>query len=275
MTIVKCKPTSPGRRHMLKLTNHPLYKGKPCPYLLTNSLRSSGGRNNYGRITTRHIGGGHKKRYRIIDFKRNKDDIPAIVKRIEYDPNRSANIALILYQDGEYSYILSPKGLELGDTVMSGINVPIKIGNSLPMKDIPIGSIVHNVEIKIGKGGQLARSAGSYVQIISQDLEYVVLRLKSGEIRKIHYKCKATIGEIGNSEHMLKMLGKAGSNRWKGVRPTVRGTAMNPIDHPHGGGEGKNFGKHPVSPWGWQTKGKKTRNNKRTEKLILHHRNHK
>lgn len=276
MPIVKCNPTSPGRRHVMKLMNSQLHKGKPFSYLLSSKIvNKSGGRNNYGRITTRHIGGGHKKRYRIIDFKRNKDNIPATVKRIEYDPNRSANIALILYQDGEYRYVLSPKGLKLEDTVISGIDVPIKIGNTLPIYNIPAGSFIHNVEIKIGKGGQLARSAGSYVQIITQDEEYSILRLKSGEIRKIHCKCRATIGEVGNSEHMLRILGKAGSNRWRGVRPTVRGTAMNPIDHPHGGGEGKNFGKHPVSPWGKQTKGKKTRNNKRTDKFILSHRDKK
>lgn len=275
MPIIKCNPTSPGRRHVMKLVDHNLHKGKPCSYLLSRTINKSGGRNNYGRITTRHIGGGHKKRYRMIDFKRNKDNIQAVVKRIEYDPNRSANIALILYTDGEYRYILSPKGLQLGEIVISGTDVPIKIGNTLPMHNIPIGSIIHNVEMKTGKGGQLARSAGSYIQIISRDGKYMVLRLRSSEIRKIHCTCRATIGEVGNPEHMLKVLGKAGSNRWRGVRPTVRGTAMNPIDHPHGGGEGKNFGKHPVSPWGVQTKGKKTRNNKRTDKFILYHRKQK
>lgn len=275
MPIVKCNPTSPGRRHVVRLINYELYKGKPFACLLSKPVNLTGGRNNYGRITTRHIGGGHKKRYRIIDFKRNKDNISAIVKRIEYDPNRSANIALILYKDGEYRYILSPKGLQLGDIVTSGVDVPIKIGNSLPMSSIPIGSVVHNVEIKIGKGGQLARSAGSYIQIIAKDGKYMILRLKSSEIRKVHCICRATVGEVGNSEHMLRVLGKAGSNRWRGVRPTVRGTAMNPIDHPHGGGEGKNFGKHPVSPWGMQTKGKKTRSNKRTNKFIMYHRKKK
>lgn len=273
MSTFKCNPTSPGRRHVV-LIKSDLYKGSPYSALLSKkSNNKSGGRNNYGRITTRHIGGGHKRRYRIIDFKRNKDKIAAIIERIEYDPNRSANIALVLYRDGERRYILAPKGINVGDRISSGLNIPIKVGNALPMSDIPVGSIVHNIEIKAGKGGQLARSAGSYVQIVARDGKYVVLRLRSGEMRKVRYECRATIGEVGNSEYMLKMLGKAGANRWRGVRPTVRGTAMNPVDHPHGGGEGKNFGKHPVSPWGMQTKGKKTRNNKRTEKFILSHRN--
>lgn len=275
MPIIKCNPTSPGRRHVVKLINYDLYRGKPYASLLSKATNKSGGRNNYGRITTRHIGGGHKKRYRIIDFKRNKDNIQAVVKRIEYDPNRSANIALLLYKDGEYRYILSPKGVQLKDVLLSGTNVPIKTGNVLPMCNIPLGSTIHNIEMKAGKGGQLARSAGASAQIIAKDEKYVILRLKSGEIRKIHCKCRATIGEVGNTEHMLKRLGKAGANRWRGVRPTVRGTAMNPIDHPHGGGEGKNFGKHPVTPWGKQTKGKKTRNNKRTDKFILCHRKKK
>ncbi|MFI4847231.1 MAG: 50S ribosomal protein L2 [Candidatus Makana argininalis] len=268
MSIIKCKPTSPGRRHVVKVLNNNLYKGKPLTKL-TISMHKSGGRNNKGRITTRHIGGGHKKKYRILDFKRIKDNIEALVERIEYDPNRSANIALILYKDGIRSYILHPKGLQIGDKIKSGTNIPIFIGNTLPLENIPIGSIVHNIEIKPGKGGQIARSAGSYVQIISRDDYYVTVRLRSGEIRKILSKCRATLGEVGNSEHSLKSLGKAGSNRWIGKRPTVRGTAMNPIDHPHGGGEGRNFGKHPVSPWGLQTKGKKTRNNKRTDKFII------
>lgn len=268
MPIIKCNPTSPGRRHVVKLVNVGLYKGKIYSNL-SSALHKSGGRNSYGRITTRHIGGGHKKRYRIIDFKRNKDNIPAKVEQIEYDPNRSANIALILYNDGERRYILAAKGLKLGGIVMSGIDIAIQTGNTLPMVKIPIGSIIHNVEMKAGKGGQLARSAGSYAQIVSKDGFFVIIRLRSGEIRKIRCECRATIGEVGNSEHMLRNLGKAGSNRWRGIRPTVRGTAMNPIDHPHGGGEGKNFGKHPVSPWGMKTKGKKTRNNKRTDKFIL------
>ncbi|ACA31749.1 50S ribosomal protein L2 [Histophilus somni] len=271
MAIVKCKPTSAGRRHVVKIVNPELHKGKPyAPLLGTKS--KTGGRNNLGRITTRHIGGGHKQHYRVIDFKRNKLDIPAVVERLEYDPNRSANIALVLYKDGERRYILAPKGLSAGDQIQSGINAPIKIGNSLPMRNIPVGSTVHNVELKPGKGGQIARSAGAYVQIIAREGNYVTLRLRSGEMRKVLSECVATIGEVGNSEHMLRVLGKAGANRWRGVRPTVRGTAMNPVDHPHGGGEGRNFGKHPVTPWGVQTKGKKTRHNKRTDKYIVRRR---
>ena len=271
MAIVKCKPTSAGRRHVVKIVNPELYKGKPYAPLLDTKSKT-GGRNNYGRITTRHIGGGHKQHYRLIDFKRNKLDIPAVVERLEYDPNRSANIALVLYKDGERRYILAPKGLSVGDQIQSGVNSPIKVGNSLPMRNIPVGSTVHNVELKPGKGGQIARSAGAYVQIIAREGNYVTLRLRSGEMRKVLADCFATIGEVGNSEHMLRVLGKAGANRWRGVRPTVRGTAMNPVDHPHGGGEGRNFGKHPVTPWGVQTKGKKTRHNKRTDKYIVRRR---
>ncbi|WP_422667407.1 50S ribosomal protein L2 [Buchnera aphidicola] len=271
MAIVKCKPTSPGRRHVIKVVNKDLYKGNPCSALL-DKKNKSGGRNNHGRITTRHIGGGHKKSYRIIDFKRNKDNIEAVVERLEYDPNRSSNIALILYKDGTRRYILAPKDLKIGSTVISGMTVPINIGNTLPIKNIPVGIFIHNVEMRPGKGGQIARSAGSYVQLVACSENYATLRLRSGEMRKIESNCRATIGEVGNSEHMLKVLGKAGASRWAGIRPTVRGTAMNPVDHPHGGGEGRNFGKHPVSPWGLQTKGKKTRKNKRTEKFILRHR---
>ncbi|AWH90296.1 50S ribosomal protein L2 [Buchnera aphidicola (Melanaphis sacchari)] len=271
MAIVKCKPTSPGRRHVIKVINKQLYKGKPHSLLVVKNSKS-GGRNNNGRITTRHIGGGHKRAYRIIDFKRKKDNINAIIERLEYDPNRSANIALILYKDGTRNYILAPKNIKIGDTIISGINVPIKIGNASLIKNIPVGTFIHNVEIKPGKGGQIARSAGSYVQLVAFDKGYATLRLRSGEMRKVESNCRATIGEVGNSEHMLKVLGKAGASRWIGIRPTVRGTAMNPVDHPHGGGEGRNFGKHPVTPWGIQTKGKKTRNNKRTEKFILRHR---
>ncbi|WP_343126500.1 50S ribosomal protein L2 [Buchnera aphidicola] len=270
MTIVHCKPTSPGRRHMIKVTTPNLYKGRPMSSLIS-SKKKTGGRNNNGRITTRHIGSGHKRYYRKIDFKRIIDNIDAIVQRIEYDPNRSSHIALILYKNGIYKYILAPKNLKIGDVISSGSSVPIKIGNSLPLKNIPVGSIVHNVELKAGKGGQIARSAGSSVQLVSRDSKYATMRLKSGEIRKIHILCRATLGEVGNIEHMLKSYGKAGASRWRGIRPTVRGTAMNPVDHPHGGGEGKNFGKHPVSPWGFQTKGKKTRKNKRTEKFIIRH----
>ena len=271
MAIVKCKPTSAGRRHVVKIVNPELYKGKPYAPLLDTKSKT-GGRNNYGRITTRHIGGGHKQHYRLIDFKRNKLDIPAVVERLEYDPNRSANIALVLYKDGERRYILAPKGLAAGDEIQAGINAPIKVGNALPMRIIPVGSTVHNVELKPGKGGQIARSAGSYVQIIAREGNYVTLRLRSGEMRKVLAECTATIGEVGNSEHMLRVLGKAGASRWRGIRPTVRGTAMNPVDHPHGGGEGRNFGKHPVTPWGVQTKGKKTRHNKRTDKYIVRRR---
>ncbi len=271
MAIVKCKPTSTGRRHVVKIVNPELHKGKPYAPLLDTKSKT-GGRNNFGRITTRHIGGGHKQHYRLIDFKRNKLDIPAVVERLEYDPNRSANIALVLYKDGERRYILAPKGLSAGDTIQSGANAPIKVGNALPMRNIPVGSTVHNVELKPGKGGQIARSAGAYVQIIAREGNYVTLRLRSGEMRKVLAECTATIGEVGNSEHMLRVLGKAGANRWRGIRPTVRGTAMNPVDHPHGGGEGRNFGKHPVTPWGVQTKGKKTRHNKRTDKFIVRRR---
>ncbi|ABJ90792.1 50S ribosomal protein L2 [Buchnera aphidicola] len=272
MVIVRCKPTSPGRRHVVKVICPNLYKGRPIASLLQKKVKT-GGRNNYGRITTRHIGGGHKKLYRCIDFKRRYDNVPAVVQRIEYDPNRSSNIILILYKNGKRSYILEPKGIKVGDIIESGNLVPIKLGNALPIKKIPIGTILHNIEIKSGKGGQIARSAGSYAQLISKENKYVVIRLRSGELRKIHIECRATIGEVGNSEHMLRILGKAGASRRYGIRPTVRGTAMNPVDHPHGGGEGRNFGKHPVSPWGLKTKGKKTRRNKRTERFIVRHRN--
>lgn len=240
MAVVKCKPTSPGRRHVVKVVNPELHKGKPFAPLLEKNSKS-GGRNNNGRITTRHIGGGHKQAYRIVDFKRNKDGIPAVVERLEYDPNRSANIALVLYKDGERRYILAPKGLKAGDQIQSGVDAAIKAGNTLPMRNIPVGSTVHNVEMKPGKGGQLARSAGTYVQIVARDGAYVTLRLRSGEMRKVEADCRATLGEVGNAEHMLRVLGKAGAARWRGVRPTVRGTAMNPVDHPHGGGEGRNL----------------------------------
>lgn len=272
MAVVKQKPTSPGRRHVVKVVGQDLYKGKPYAPLLEKNSKS-GGRNNKGRITVRHIGGGHKQHYRLVDFKRNKDGIPAKVERIEYDPNRSANIALVLYADGERRYILAPKGLKAGASVVSGVDAPIKAGNTLPMRNIPVGSTVHAVEMKPGKGAQLARSAGAYVQILARDGLYVTVRLRSGEVRKILSDCRATIGEIGNAEHMLKQLGKAGAARWRGVRPTVRGVAMNPVDHPHGGGEGRTSGgRHPVSPWGMPTKGFKTRKNKRTDKYIVRRR---
>ena len=272
MAIVKCKPTSPGRRHVVKIVNQELYKGKPFAALL-DSKSKSGGRNNNGRITTRHIGGGHKQHYRIVDFKRDKDGIPAKVERLEYDPNRTANIALVLYADGERRYILAPKGLKAGDAIASGADAAIKVGNTLPMRNIPVGSTVHAVEMKPGKDAQLARSAGTFIQILAREGNYVTLRLRSGEVRKVLAECRATIGEVGNSEHMLRQLGKAGANRWRGIRPTVRGMAMNPVDHPHGGGEGRNKGMQPVSPWGQKAKGFKTRKNKRTDKYIVRRRN--
>jgi len=275
MAIVKSKPTSPGRRFVVKVVNPDLHKGKPYAPLL-EAKNKSGGRNNSGRISTRHIGGGHKQHYRIIDFKRNKFDIAGRVERLEYDPNRSADIALILYADGERRYIIAPKGLRAGDEVISGDNAPIKTGNSLPLRNIPQGSTVHCVELKPLKGAQLARSAGTYVQLIAKEGSYVLLRLRSGETRKVLADCRATLGEVGKSEHMLRSLGKAGAKRWRGVRPTVRGVAMNPVDHPHGGGEGRSSGgRHPVSPWGVPTKGKKTRSNKRTDKFIVRRRNKK
>jgi len=272
MAIVKCKPTSPGRRHLVKVVNKELHKGKPYAPLLDTKSKS-GGRNNNGRITVRHIGGGHKQHYRIIDFKRIKDGIPAKVERIEYDPNRSANIALVLYADGERRYILAPKGVSAGDSIQSGVDAPIKSGNALPLRNMPLGSVIHAIELKPGKGAQIARAAGTYAQLVAKEGAYVTLRLRSGEMRKVEADCRATLGEIGNAEHMLRNLGKAGASRWRGVRPTVRGVAMNPVDHPHGGGEGKSSGgRHPVSPWGVPTKGYKTRKNKRTDKLIVRRR---
>ncbi|AJR07315.1 50S ribosomal protein L2 [Photobacterium gaetbulicola] len=273
MAIVKCKPTSPGRRHVVKVVNSDLHKGKPYAPLLEKKSKS-GGRNNNGRITVRHIGGGNKNAYRIIDFKRTKDGIPAKVERLEYDPNRSANIALVLYADGERRYIIAPKGLQAGDTIQSGADAAIKVGNTLPMRNIPVGSTVHCVELKPGKGAQLARSAGAYAQIVARAGTYVTLRLRSGEMRKVLAEGRATLGEVGNAEHMLRELGKAGASRWRGVRPTVRGVVMNPVDHPHGGGEGRTSGgRHPVTPWGVPTKGYKTRKNKRTDKYIVRRRN--
>ena len=240
---------------------------------LVTKKSKTGGRNNAGRITTRHIGGGHKQHYRIIDFKRNKDNIPAKVERIEYDPNRSAYIALLLYNDGERRYIIAPKNLKANDQVISGEKASVNVGNTLVLKDIPVGTILHCVELKPGKGAQLARSAGTYVQFVAKEGQYATLRLKSGEVRKVLTECRATIGEVSNQEHSLKSFGKAGAKRWIGVRPTVRGVAMNPIDHPHGGGEGKTSGgRHPVSPWGVPTKGYRTRSNKRTDSLIVRRR---
>ena len=272
MALVKQKPTSPGRRGMVKVVNAELHKGEPYrPLLVAKS--SNAGRNNNGRITVRHRGGGHKRHLRSIDFKRGKEGIPGKIERIEYDPNRSANIALVLFADGERRYILAPKGVETGKTILSGAGVPISVGNCLPLRNIPVGTIVHCVELKPGKGAQLARSAGASSQYLAKDGEYAQLRLRSGEMRKVHVNCKATIGEVGNSEHGLRKLGKAGAKRWRGIRPTVRGVAMNPVDHPHGGGEGRTSGgRHPVSPWGVPTKGYRTRSNKRTASMIVRRR---
>jgi len=273
MALVKMKPTSPGRRHQVKVVNKELHKGKPHKALL-ESQSKSGGRNNNGRITTRHVGGGHKQHYRIIDFKRNKDGVPAVVERLEYDPNRSANIALLKYADGERRYIIAPKGVSAGADILSGDAVVISAGNAMQLKNIPVGTVVHCVEMKPQKGAQIARSAGTSAQLIAREGRYSTLRLRSGEMRKVLSACRATIGEVGNSEHGLRKLGKAGAKRHMGVRPTVRGVAMNPIDHPHGGGEGKTSGgRHPVSPWGTPTKGFKTRKNKRTDSLIVRRRN--
>ena len=275
MAVVKRKPTSPGRRFVVQVTNPDLHKGKPHAPLLEAQSRN-GGRNNDGRITTRHVGGGHKQHYRIIDFKRNKDGIPAKVERLEYDPNRSAFIALLLYADGERRYIIAPKNVQPGSSIASGDDAPIKPGNCLPLRNIPVGSVVHCIEMKPGKGAQIARSAGASVQLVAREGMYATLRLRSGEMRKVLSECRATLGEVSNSEHNLRSLGKAGAKRWRGVRPTVRGVAMNPVDHPHGGGEGRTSGgRHPVSPWGVPTKGYKTRSNKRTDKQIVRRRGKK
>ena len=273
MAIVKSKPTSPGRRFVVRVVNPDLHKGEPCRSLL-ESKSKSGGRNNNGRITTRHIGGGSRQHYRVVDFKRNKDGIPAVVERLEYDPNRTAHIALVLYADGERRYIIAPKGVKAGDSIVSGEGAPIKPGNTLPLRNIPLGSVVHCIEMKPGKGAQIARSAGASVQLVAREGQYATLRLRSGEMRKVLADCRATLGEVSNSEHNLRKLGKAGATRWRGVRPTVRGVAMNPVDHPHGGGEGRtSAGRHPVSPWGTKTKGYKTRKNKRTNNMIVRRRN--
>ena len=271
-SVIKRKPTSPGRRFVVSVVDNDLHKGKPFA-ALTESKNRINGRNNRGKITVRHRGGGHKQRYRIIDFKRNKDDIQATVERIEYDPNRSANIALVLYADGERRYIIAPKGLKSGDQIISGNSVAIQKGNSLPLSNIPLGSVIHCVELKPKKGAQIARSAGTSVQLVAKEGNYVTIRLRSGEVRKVLADCRATLGEVYKSEHSLRKLGKAGATRWRGFRHTVRGVVMNPVDHPHGGGEGKTSGgRHPVSPWGTPTKGYKTRTNKRTDKLIVRRR---
>ncbi len=275
MPLQKVKPISPGRRFTVKVKTPLLHKGDPHSSLVTK-LSKSGGRNNQGRVTTRHRGGGHKRRYRQVDFKRNKDGVTGRVEHIEYDPNRSAHLALILYADGERRYILAPKGLRSGDTVLSGKDAPIQTGNTLPIRNIPVGTLVHCVELKPGKGAQLVRAAGGTAQLAAREGAYATLRMRSGEMRKIHVDCRATVGEVGHGEHNLRKLGKAGANRWRGIRPTVRGVAMNPIDHPHGGGEGRTSGgRHPVSPWGLPTKGYKTRNNKRTDGMIARKRRRK
>ncbi|KPQ25099.1 MAG: ribosomal protein L2 [Halomonas sp. HL-48] len=272
MAIVKTKPTSAGRRHVVKIVGEELYKGRAYAPLLEKQSKS-GGRNNYGRITTRHVGGGHRHHYRLIDFKRTKDGISATVERLEHDPNRSAHIALLKYADGERRYIIAPKGVSAGDVLESGVNAPIKKGNALPLRNIPLGSTVHGIELKPGKGAQIARSAGTSAQLVAREGNYATLRLRSGEMRKVLAECRATLGEVSNSEHSLRQLGKAGAKRWRGVRPTVRGVAMNPVDHPHGGGEGRTSGgRNPVTPWGVPTKGYKTRKNKRTDKLIVRRR---
>lgn len=271
MPIVKAKPTSPGRRFVEKVVHPHLYKGRPFAALLESKSKTCG-RNNNGRITTRHIGGGHKQHYRIIDFKRTKDNIPATVERIEYDPNRTAHIALLKYADGERRYIIAAKKQAVGDTVMSGELSPIRPGNCLPLKNIPLGTVIHNIELKIGKGAQMARSAGASVQLLGREGIYAILRMRSGETRRVHVNCRAVIGEVSNTENNLKSLGKAGASRWRGVRPSVRGVAMNPVDHPHGGGEGRNKGRHPTSPWGQKSKGLKTRSNKRTDNMIIRRR---
>jgi large subunit ribosomal protein L2 len=272
MALKTFNPTTPSQRHLVIVDRGELWKGKPVKKL-TEGLRQKGGRNNTGRITTRWRGGGHKRRYRIVDFKRRKDDVPATVERLEYDPNRTAFIALITYPDGEQSYILAPQRLRAGDMVVSGDRVDVKPGNAMPLRNMPLGTIVHNVEMKPGKGGQIARSAGTYVQLVGREQGYALLRMASGEMRMVRAECRATIGAVSNPDHQNIVIGKAGRNRWLGRRPSVRGVAMNPIDHPHGGGEGKSSGgRHPVTPWGKPTKGKKTRQNKATDRLIIRRR---
>ncbi len=269
MALIKVKPTSAGRRAVVKVVTPGLHKGKPLAALVEKKNRSSG-RNNNGHITTRHKGGGHKRHYRLVDFKRNKDGIPAKVERIEYDPNRTAHLALLCYADGERRYIIAPRGVEIGATLMSGSQAPIKSGNALPLRNIPVGTTIHCIEMMPGKGAQIARSAGASVQLLAREGSYVQLRLRSGEIRRVHVDCRATVGEVGNEENSLRSYGKAGAKRWLGIRPTVRGVAMNPIDHPHGGGEGRTGeGRVPVTPWGVPTKGYRTRNNKRTDGMIV------
>jgi large subunit ribosomal protein L2 len=272
MALVKVKPTSAGRRALVKVVSPNLHKGGPYQPLIEKKIRGSG-RNNLGHITTRHQGGGHKQHYRIVDFRRAKDGIPARVERIEYDPNRTAHLALLCYADGERRYIIAPKGLAVGAQLMSGQEAPIRVGNALPLRNIPVGTTIHCIEMLPGKGAQLARAAGTSVQLLAREGSYAQIRLRSGEIRRVLIECRATIGEVGNEENNLRQFGKAGAMRWRGIRPTVRGVAMNPIDHPHGGGEGRTgTGRHPVSPWGKLTKGYRTRNNKRTDGMIVQRR---
>ena len=269
MALKKFNPTTPGQRQLVMVDRSALYKGKPVK-ALTEGKHSSGGRNNTGRMVVRFRGGGHKQSYRIVDFKRTKVDVPATVERLEYDPNRTAFIALLKYTDGTQSYILAPQRLNVGDSVVSGEKVDVKVGNAMPLGAMPVGTIVHNIEMKPGKGGQVARSAGAYAQYLGRDAGYALVRLNSSEVRKIPLTCMATVGAVSNPDHMNEVLGKAGRNVWKGRRPSVRGTAMNPIDHPHGGGEGRTKGgRNPVTPWGKPTKGAKTRVNKRTTKFIV------
>ena len=275
MAVVKQKPTTPGQRGMVKVITPGLHKGKPHRPLVESQTRTSG-RNNDGRITVRHRGGGHKHSYRIIDFRRSKDGVVGRIERLEYDPNRSAHIALVLYADGERRYIVAPRGLSEGDQIESGESAAIRVGNALPLKNIPVGTVIHCVEMKLGKGAQLARSAGASVQYVGREGSYALLRLRSGEVRRIHLECRAVIGEVGNEENSLRKLGKAGAKRWRGIRPTVRGVAMNPVDHPHGGGEGRTSGgRDPVTPWGVPTKGFRTRKNKRTDSMIMRRRKKK
>jgi large subunit ribosomal protein L2 len=275
MALKTFNPTSPSRRALVQVDRSALYKGKPEKGL-TEGLNKKGGRNNRGRITARRQGGGHKRSYRIIDFKRRKWDIPATVQNIQYDPNRTAFIALIEYKDGEKAYILAPQRLAEGDTIIAGSSVDVKPGNAMPLRAMPVGTVIHNIEMKPEKGGQIARSAGSYAQLVGRDGGYAQVRLKSGELRMIHQECMATVGAVSNPDHMNINLGKAGRKRWLGVRPSVRGVAMNPVDHPHGGGEGRTSGgRHPVTPWGKPTKGARTRSNKSTDKFIIRSRHAK
>ncbi len=275
MALKTFNPITPGQRQLVQVNRSELWKGKPVKSL-TEGLTKSGGRNNTGRVTARHIGGGHKRRYRLVDFRRRKADVPAIVERLEYDPNRTAFIALIRYEDDTLSYILAPQRLKIGDRVISGNRVDVKPGNAMPLRNIPVGTIVHNVEMKPGRGGQIARAAGTYVQLVGRDQGYAQIKLSSGELRMVRLECMATVGAVSNPDKANTQIGKAGRNRWLGIRPSVRGVVMNPIDHPHGGGEGRSSGgRHPVTPWGVPTKGKRTRNNKKTDRLIIRRRNKK